>query len=260
MRGIPPTVTGYLRPGDDYSLGGISVHVTYVLEHYLNVLDAIRTAGFGECRPRDPEGLEASALARAKSALTAADLEAELERTEKLHERVLRTLESYDDQVSRQAPVFFGDATDAYPTSALDVLGWLHGHYQEHVPQVGELVAEARGAIGTVVRFNDAFNRGDVDTVMALMTDDCVFENTFPAPDGERHEGQAAVRAFWERFFESTERPRFTAEEIFAAGDRVVSRWRFDWGEGAGAGHVRGVDVIRVREGKLAEKLAYVKG
>ena len=32
--------------------------------------------------------------------------------------------------------------------------------------------------------FNDALNRHDVDAVMALMTDDCVFENTWPAPDG----------------------------------------------------------------------------
>jgi hypothetical protein len=29
---------------------------------------------------------------------------------------------------------------------------------------------------------------------MTLMTDDCVFENTWPAPDGERYEGQVAVR------------------------------------------------------------------
>ena len=32
---------------------------------------------------------------------------------------------------------------------------------------------------------------------MALMTADCVFENTLAAPDGERFEGATAVRGFW---------------------------------------------------------------
>ena len=30
-------------------------------------------------------------------------------------------------------------------------------------------------------RFNEAFNRHDVDAVMAAMTDDCVFESTSAA-------------------------------------------------------------------------------
>ena len=32
--------------------------------------------------------------------------------------------------------------------------------------------------LATIERFNDAFNRHDVDAVMTLMTDDVVFENT----------------------------------------------------------------------------------
>jgi hypothetical protein len=40
------------------------------------------------------------------------------------------------------------------------------------------------------------------------------------------------------------------------AGDRAVVRWRFD----SGSGHIRGIDLFRVREGKVAEKLSYVKG
>lgn len=105
-------------------------------------------------------------------------------------------------------------------------------------------------------QFNTAFARQDVDAVMALMTDDVVFENTYPPPDGERHVGQAAVRACWQRFFAGSPRARFETEEQFALGDRAVVRWRYSWGDG----HVRGVDVFRVRDGKVAEKLSYVKG
>jgi ketosteroid isomerase-like protein len=85
-----------------------------------------------------------------------------------------------------------------------------------------------------------------------------VFENTFPPPDGERFEGATAVRGFWKRLFDSTPRARFVAEDTFAAGDRCVVRWTFHWDDQGG--HVRGVDVFRVRDGKVAEKLAYVKG
>jgi len=110
--------------------------------------------------------------------------------------------------------------------------------------------------LATIERFTAAFNRHDVDGVMAAMTDDCLFESTGPAPDGERYRGVAAVRAVWEHFFRANPLARFVAEEQFAAGDRCVVRWRYDWG----AGHVRGIDVFRVRDGLVAETLCYVKG
>ncbi len=69
------------------------------------------------------------------------------------------------------------------------------------------------------------------------------------------------MRAFWERFFASSPSARFTTEEIFAAGDRCVIRWRYDWVSKDGTrGHIRGVDLFRVRDGLVAEKFAYVKG
>jgi len=112
------------------------------------------------------------------------------------------------------------------------------------------------GTLAAVARFNAAFGRHDVNGVMAASTEDCVFENTGPAPDGERYHGAAAVRAFWATFFQANPGATFETEEQFAGGDRCVVRWRYNWA----GGHVRGVDVFRVRDGKVAEKLAYVKG
>lgn len=113
-----------------------------------------------------------------------------------------------------------------------------------------------QATLDVVNRFNDATNRHDVDGMMSLMSENVVFENTDPAPDGKRFEGQAAVRVVWEDLFQSTPNAKFTTEEIFACGDWCVVRWRYDFGNG----HVRGVDVIKVREGKISEKLSYVKG
>ena len=120
--------------------------------------------------------------------------------------------------------------------------------------------AISAATLEAVERFNNAFNRHDVDAVMAAMTDDCVFENTYPPPDGTRYEGQVAVRAFWEHFFRSSPSAVFEAEEMFASGDRCVVRWVYRKMKDGRPWHLRGVDVFRVREGKVAEKLAYVKG
>jgi len=118
-----------------------------------------------------------------------------------------------------------------------------------------------KDTLEAIQHFNDAFNRHDVDAVMAAMTEDCVFENTYPPPDGERYYGQAAVRAFWERFFVSSPHATFETEDIFAGGDRCVVCWLYRWVEQDGKrGYIRGVDVFRVRDGKVAEKFAYVKG
>jgi ketosteroid isomerase-like protein len=125
-------------------------------------------------------------------------------------------------------------------------------------PFAGEGKRDTLEAIG---RFSEAFHRHDVDGVMQAMTADCVFENTCPPPDGERYEGQGPVRGFWERFFRSSPDAVFETEEIFAAGDRCVVRWLYRWVDDQGTpGHIRGVDLFRVRDGKVAEKLSYVKG
>ena len=119
----------------------------------------------------------------------------------------------------------------------------------------------AKSTLEVIQRFNEAVNRHAVDAVMAAMTDDCVFENTYPPPDGERFEGQSAVRAFWEQFFRSSPQASFDTEEIFAAGDQGVVRWVYHWVEADGKqGHIRGVDVFHVRHGRVAEKMSYVKG
>ena len=112
-----------------------------------------------------------------------------------------------------------------------------------------------------LAEFSAAFGRGDVDAIMSLMTDDCVFEATGPAPDGVRVVGSEAVRAVWEDLFGTTKDALFAEEESFAAGDRAVLRWVFTWTNDDGSdGHVRGADLLRLRDGKVAEKLSYVKG
>jgi len=110
-------------------------------------------------------------------------------------------------------------------------------------------------SLDVVDAFGTAWEGHDLEATLALVTDDCVFEATGPGPDGSRYEGRDAVREVWQPIFDDTS-ATFEPEETFAAGDRVVQRWLYTWSDG----HVRGVDIFRVRDGRVAEKLSYVKG
>lgn len=112
-----------------------------------------------------------------------------------------------------------------------------------------------------VLAFNEAFNRHDVAGMMQLMSDDCIFENTDPAPDGTVFSGRKAVTQFWQDFFRESPEAHIEIEEIFGMGERCIMRWKYSWVDAAGKkGHVRGVDIFRVRDELIREKLSYVKG
>lgn len=116
------------------------------------------------------------------------------------------------------------------------------------VPPAGEAAAAA-------ARFNLAWSQHDLAAALALISEDCVFESTSPAPDGQRSVGKAAIQAAWQPIFDDAS-SQFTVEELFTAGPRIVQRWRYDWD----GGHVRGVDVMTVATGLITAKLSYVKG
>ena len=122
----------------------------------------------------------------------------------------------------------------------------------------------AADVAAAVARFGAAFDRQDLEAVLAAMTSDCVFESTAP-PDGVRCEGADAVRAAFGEFFAASAGASFETEEEIVSGDRLIARWRYTWpatgdDRGDSGGHVRGIDVFRVRDGLVAEKLSYVKG
>lgn len=115
--------------------------------------------------------------------------------------------------------------------------------------------------IDVVLHFNEALNARDVDGMMRLMTEQCVFENTYPAPDGTRYIGQAEVRAFWESFFRTSRYAAIDTELIFGMGTRCVMLWKYHWMNADGEkGYIRGVDIYTLQDGLIAEKLSYVKG
>jgi len=107
-------------------------------------------------------------------------------------------------------------------------------------------------------RFNRVFLEHDPGDLVHLVADDCVIENTNPAPDGSRHEGKQACIALWTQI--ATMRgAHFEPESIVARGDIGFIRWRLVWGPGP-SDSVRGVNLMQVRAGKIVAAQGYVKG
>ena len=122
-------------------------------------------------------------------------------------------------------------------------------------------MSRLESAMRVVLEFNEAFNRHDVAGMMQLMSDDCIFENTHPTPDGAVYSGKEAVTHFWQEFFRRSPHAHIEIEEIFGYGERCVMRWKYSWvDKRENKGRVRGVDIFRVRNGSIHEKLSYVKG
>ena len=117
-----------------------------------------------------------------------------------------------------------------------------------------------QSTLAAIEQFNNAFNRHNVDELAALLTEDTLFEDTSPAPDGRRIEGKSAVVNFWRQWFVRNSDARFDTEEIIVSGDRGVVRWVYRKMRNGQPWHLRGVDLFKVRDGKVAAKLAYVKG
>ena len=107
-------------------------------------------------------------------------------------------------------------------------------------------------------RFHAAFEKHRPEDLDDLVGEGCILENTTPAPDGARYEGREACLTFW-KGIASSGNLVFEAEEIWASEDRGIIRWHLCWGKKE-ADRVRGVNILRVRDGKIVEGRGYMKG
>lgn len=115
-----------------------------------------------------------------------------------------------------------------------------------------------RSTAEVIEQFNNAFQRHDPSLLVDLIGENCVLENTTPAPDGARHVGREACLALWQSIT-TTPNTHFDLEDVEVAGERAIIRWRFWWGEGTQSS-VRGVNLMKVKDGLIVEGLGYVKG
>lgn len=115
--------------------------------------------------------------------------------------------------------------------------------------------------VETLERFADAWNDHDIDAIMALMTEDCVFEaSAGPDVAGTRYVGSDAVRAGFVEVFATFPDAQWGGACHFVCGDRGVSEWTFTGTRADGMRfEVHGCDLFTFRDGRIALKNSYRK-
>ncbi|MET3792089.1 nuclear transport factor 2 family protein [Aquamicrobium terrae] len=107
----------------------------------------------------------------------------------------------------------------------------------------------------------DAFNRHDIDGVMAWFAPDCVF-NTIGGSEawGTRIEGTQAIAAAFSGVWGAMKDARWDHHSHFVHGDRAVSEWTFAGTNADGTRvEAEGCDLFTLRDGKIVRKQAFRK-
>jgi steroid delta-isomerase-like uncharacterized protein len=109
--------------------------------------------------------------------------------------------------------------------------------------------------------FAEAWNRHDVDGLMAFMSDGCVFETTAgPEAWGRRFAGRDRVREAFAGVFKRFPDAHFGEARHFVAGERGCSEWRFTGtGPDGSRLEVDGCDVFTFERGKISRKSSFFK-
>jgi hypothetical protein len=77
------------------------------------------------------------------------------------------------------------------------------------------------------------------------------------SPDGTRYEGYDASFSSWEALIDDTT-SHFEVEDVHTGDEWALIRWSYVWGPGPDDS-VRGVNVMRVVDGKIVEAAGYSK-
>ena len=105
-------------------------------------------------------------------------------------------------------------------------------------------------------RFSKAWAAGDLDSLMALVTDDIIYGASVGPEPGETFVGRAAVRAGFARMLAHDSVKEIRQFQLDLMGDRGFAQWCLVLADGS---EMNGVDVISFRQGRIAVKQGYRK-
>jgi steroid delta-isomerase-like uncharacterized protein len=79
--------------------------------------------------------------------------------------------------------------------------------------------------VGVVEGFFEAFNRRDVEGLLACFTEDATYRDLFYGP----HTGHAALRGMFERMFREGRDYRWQMDAVVADAHRAAAEWTFSY-------------------------------
>jgi ketosteroid isomerase-like protein len=115
--------------------------------------------------------------------------------------------------------------------------------------------------VAVLAAFADAWNRHDIDAIMALMNTDCVFEAS-AGPDvcGTRYVGYKDVRAAFIEVWTIFPDAQWRDAQHHVCGNLGLSEWTFCGTRSDGARiEVNGCDLLTFQGNKIALKNSYRK-
>jgi uncharacterized protein (TIGR02246 family) len=107
-------------------------------------------------------------------------------------------------------------------------------------------------------RFTDAFNRNDLDAVIAFFSDDGIYDEF----NGKRNRGKAAIRAAFEPQFTGTFGDmKFLEDDIFvdAESGKAMISWRCTLSINGQSTSWRGLDLLHFVDERVISKHTYAK-
>lgn len=122
-------------------------------------------------------------------------------------------------------------------------------------------MTDDRSRLAVLERMADAFNRHDLDEIMSLFADDCVFESPRGTePWGRRFVGKAEVREGLAGRFSGIPDVHYGEARHFVAGERGASEWTLTGTTTDGERiEVRGCDLWTFDGDRVAVKDSYWK-
>ena len=115
--------------------------------------------------------------------------------------------------------------------------------------------------LDVLARMLDGFNRHDLDAIMSLFAEDCVFESPRgPDPWGRRFEGKRAVAEGLGARFSGIPDVSYEGHGDFVSGERGTSEWTLRGTTVDGERlEVRGCDLWTFRGDRIVRKDSYWK-
>jgi ketosteroid isomerase-like protein len=111
-----------------------------------------------------------------------------------------------------------------------------------------------------LARFDDAWNRADVDELLDCVTDDCVYSASVGSEPGRTYRGRSEVRKGFEGMLAHDAAAERRSGQSWLFGDHAVALWSFiHRGHNGGDIEVKGIDLFQFEGDRIRLKDAYRK-
>jgi taurine dehydrogenase small subunit len=115
------------------------------------------------------------------------------------------------------------------------------------------------GRIVVLDRFGKAWGESDIEQLMALITDDCVYSASVGPEPGRTYIGRTAIREGFSSMLAFDASGESRGGRIFVSGPLAVAEWSYVYRASGSTREIRGCDIIEFRGLQICRKDAFRK-